>query len=121
MRHIAALIIVILGSISLSAQNSVEELPTEHSAAVADYLLANKEVRCRPQHRFSPDYMKLITEELGKGFERRYAVGDFNGDKVEDFAMLFPREGKPEASGATSEEPSTDFPLRLVVFNGEPR
>lgn len=120
MRHIAALIIVILGSISLSAQVSVEELPTEHPAAVADYLLANKDVRFRPQHRFSPDYLKFITEELGKGFKMSYAVGDFNGDKVEDFAMLLLRDGEPEATGATSEEHSMELPLRLVVFNGEP-
>lgn len=120
MRNIAALIIIILGCTSLSAQRSVEELPKEHSAAVADYLLANKDVRFRPQHRFSPDYLKFITEELGKGFKLSYAVGDFNGDKIEDFAMLLLRDGEPEASGATSEEHSTDFPLRLVVFNGEP-
>ena len=111
---------VLLGSITLSAQSSIEELPKGHAIAVADYLAANKDVRFRPHHRFSADYLKFITEEFGKGFKLSYAVGDFNGDKVEDFAMLFLRDGEPEASGATSEEHSTDYPLRLVVFNGEP-
>ena len=112
MRFLASLVMVLLGSITLSAQSSIEELPKGHAIAVADYLAANKDVRFRQQHRFSADYQKFITEELGKGFRLSYAAGDFNGDKVEDFAILFLRDGEPEASGATSEEHSTDFPLR---------
>ncbi len=119
MKYIAVLAIVLSGCISPSAQSSVDELPKEHAAAVTDYLAANNDVRFRPQHRFSPDYLKFITEELGKGFKLSYAAGDFNGDKVGDFAMLFLREGDAEASGATSEEHSMDYPLRLVVFNAE--
>lgn len=120
MRSVVSLALILFASISVLAQSSVEELPTEHAAAVADYLAANKAVTFRPQHGFSADYLKFITEELGKGFKMSYAAGDFNGDKVGDFAMLFLRDGKPEPSGATSEEHAMDHPLRLVVFNGEP-
>jgi len=119
MRSIISLILILSASISVFAQRSVEDLPKEHAAAVADYLSANKAVKFRPQHGFSADYLEFITEELGKGFKMSYAAGDFNGDKAGDFAMLFLRDGKPESSGATSEEHSTDYPLRLVVFNGE--
>jgi hypothetical protein len=120
MRTVVCLTLILFSSVSIFAQRSVEKLPKEHAAAVADYLSANKTVKFRPQHGFSADFLEFITEGLGKGFKMSYAAGDFNGDKVGDFAMLLLRDGKPEPSGATSEEHSTDYPLRLVVFNGEP-
>ena len=101
-------------------QKSVSELAPGHAAALENYLSANKTLTFRQEHNLSDEYLKSVHEWFGKRFKPNYAVGDFNRDKITDFAVLVYREGKSEPSGASGEnnEHTPDYPLRLVVFNG---
>ncbi len=100
------------------AQKSVSDLAPEHAAALESYMSANKNLKFRPQSNLSDDYLKFVHESMGKGFKPNYAVGDFNRDKISDFAVLLYREGKPVPTGASGGEHTPDHPIRLVVFNG---
>jgi hypothetical protein len=62
-----------------------------------------------------------MRETLGRTFRPNYVVADLNGDRVEDFAVLLQRAGKPTnqaPSEHSSKEHFPDYPLTLVVFNG---
>lgn len=116
-------------SIGVFAQKSVSELAPAHAAALEKYLSANKDRLFRQEYVLDDDYLSQIRRDWGFGakFKPNYAVADFNGDKVVDFAVLLQREGKEEWSPdiplneRVLNEHNPDFPLTLVVFNGSRR
>lgn len=114
------LIAIFVFGFSVSGQKSVSEFAPSHAAALERYLSENKALTFRQEHNLSDEYLKYVHESFGKRFKPSYAVGDFNRDKMQDFAVLLYREGKSEPSGASGEnnEHTPDYPLRLVVFNG---
>jgi len=122
MKTLPAFVIFCLASTAMG-QKSATELAPAHAAALETYLSANKTLTFRQEHNLSDEYLKSVHEWFGKRFKPNYAVGDFNRDKIRDFAVLLYREGKSEPSGASGEnnEHTPDYPLRLVVFNGEKR
>ncbi|MBS1769347.1 MAG: hypothetical protein JSS77_06770 [Acidobacteria bacterium] len=110
-------------AVSVTAQNSVSDLAANHATALENYLSTNKTLTFRQEHNLSDEYLKSVREWFGRTFKPNYAVGDFNRDKIPDFAVLLYREGKPEPNVESNEisEHTPDYPLRLVVFNGENR
>ncbi|CAN5271350.1 hypothetical protein BH20ACI2_BH20ACI2_16360 [soil metagenome] len=110
-------------ALTVTGQKSVSDLATNHAAALESYLSANKTLTFRQDHNLSDEYLNSVHEWFGKRFKPNYAVGDFNRDKIGDFALLLYREGKSEPSGASGEnnEHTPDYPHRLVVFNGSKR
>lgn len=112
-------VLLVFLAMTVSAQQSVSDLAPAHAAALERYMSANKELTFRQTHNLSDEYLKSVREWMGKGFKPNYAVGDFNRDKRTDFAVLLYRKGEPVTNdGIESEEHQTDYPLRLVVFNG---
>lgn len=112
------LLLLAVGS-EVFAQRSISDLAPAHARALERYLSANKIVSFRSDDNVSNEYLKTMSEGMGKGFKPSYAVGDFNRDKQTDFAVLLYREGKAVVNeGVGSEEHRTDRPMRLVVFNG---
>ena len=115
------------------AQNSVSDLLTKHAAALEPYLSENKNHYFRQEDNLDDDYLSLIRKDWGFGakFKPNYAVADFNGDRITDFAILLSREGKEEWSPELSaeervhDEHNPDYPLTLVVcghcFRGNPQ
>lgn len=98
-----------------SAQRSVDELLPAHAAALESYMSANKALVFRQEYNLDDEYLKWLRESFGNGFKPSYAVGDFNHDKIKDFAVLLYRENEPtELSPADHPQQA----LRLVVFNG---
>jgi len=101
------------------AQRSVSELSATHAASLERYMSENKNLKFRHEQNLDNDYLQSMRETFGKNFKPNYAVADFNRDKIKDFAVLLYREGKAVPNrGITSKEHATDYPLRLVVFNG---
>ena len=121
--RVLPLLVVVCLAITVSGQKSVSQLAANHAAELEKYLSANKTLTFRQEHNLSDEYLKSVNEWFGKGFKPNYAVGDFNRDKIGDFAVLLYREGKSEPSSASGEnnEHTPDYPLRLVVFNGTKR
>jgi hypothetical protein len=104
------------------AQTSASDLQPSHAAALERYLTANQNLAFRQEYNLDDEYLKSVHEWFSKSFKPNYAVGDFNRDRVKDFAVLLYRDGKCEPNeGITSEQHKEDCPLRLVVFNGQTR
>jgi hypothetical protein len=119
MRTVLVLLILASCFVGAKAQTSVSDLAPAHAAALEQYMSVNKDLTFRQTHNLSDEYLKLVREWMGKRFQPNYAVGDFNRDKRTDFAVLLYRKGEPVANdGIESEEHKSDYPLRLVVFNG---
>lgn len=114
-------VILFLSSITIG-QNSINDLADNHQEHLAKFLKANPTYSFRSQNNLADDYLKNVAEWFGKSLTPNYATGDFNGDKVEDFAVLLKRAGKPsykyspKKSGV--DEHSPDFPISLIIFNG---
>jgi hypothetical protein len=112
--------ILLIVSASVIGQASVRDLNPSHAAAVETYLSENKQKRFRADV-VDDDYLKSMRESFGKNFIPDYVAADFNGDRINDFAVLLQREGEPtnQAPGENaSKEHFPDYPLTLVVFNG---
>jgi hypothetical protein len=117
-RNVTHLCLVFALVAPLFAQRSIEDLDPNHAETLRRYLATHKNVSFRAESVLSEKYLSSIRETMGSSFRPNYAVGDFNGDKRKDFALLLNRDGRRVASGATSVEHKWDHPLRLVVFNG---
>lgn len=111
-------------TMTVNGQKSVLDLKPSHAVALERYLSSNKGLTFRQEYNLDDDYMKDVRKWMGRNFKPNYAVGDFNRDRIQDFAVLLYRPGKPEYIGAEGEgdpvtEHNPDYPLRLVVFNGQ--
>ena len=100
------------------SQKAVADLKPSHAAALEQFLSKNKEYQFLSSKVIDAEYMKFIRESFGKTFEPYYQVADFNRDKITDFAIILSRKGVRKESGATSEEHKYDYPLAVVIFNG---
>ena len=122
MRTLLALSCVLLfGLASAFGQASIRDLSPSHAAALETYLSKNKQNSFRSENDVDREYVKYMRENFGRNFKPNYVAGDFNGDRVVDFAVLLQRTGKPtgEAPGENaSKDHFPDYPLTLVVFNG---
>lgn len=122
-RTTTTLFAVLVFATGVFAQTSVDDLRPAHAAALRAYLSSNTDLKFRQENNLGDEYLKDVRKGMGKKFLPNYAVGDFNRDKILDFAVLLYRDGKPEFTGPdgkeeTVSEHNPDFPLRLVVFNG---
>jgi hypothetical protein len=117
--------IIILILVSASAafgQKSVTSLKPAHAAALNNFLPAHKTLSFMSEAAIEtaePGYMKSVYKSFGKGFTPYYAVGDFNKDGIEDFGVILSREGTPKKNEGIDGGLGMDYPLELVVFNGD--
>lgn len=118
MKITLALLFVFILTVSCFSQKSVSDLKPPHAAALKQFLLKNKNYQFLSSKVITDEYLKYMRESFGKTFEPYYRAGDFNGDKIPDFAVIVSRSGKRKMSGATSEEHKYDYPLAVVIFNG---
>ena len=111
-------------SLSAFGQKSIADLDPQHREVLENYLRTRASMALRSETIVDREYLASMVEGLGTGLKPNYAVGDFNGDKKKDFAVLLTRAGKPRnvtPGESQSSEHFPDFPLHLVVFNGGPR
>lgn len=117
-----AVILLLAFSFSCLAQKRVAELKPKHAAALEQFLSANKSINFMSEKmidEIEPNYLKEMSKEFGKKIVPYYQFGDFNNDRIEDFAMILLRDGETKENGATSEGHAFDYPLLIVIFNGQ--
>ena len=119
MKYLFSLLCVFVFSIFCFSQNTVVDLKPPHAAALEEFLSKNKDYQFLSSKVIDAEYFKFIRESFGKTFEPYYRIADFNNDRVTDFAMILSRKGEKKESGATSEEHKYDYPLAVVIFNGD--
>jgi hypothetical protein len=105
-------------SVQCFGQKTIADLKPSHATALRQFLSKNKDYRFLSTKVISAGYMKFMRESMGKTFEPYYQTADFNRDKIADFAVILSRKGERRKSGATSEEHKYDYPLAVVIFNG---
>ena len=118
---VAILCVLLVASGSVFGQASVRDLSPSHATELETYLSKNKQNTFRSENIVDDDYLKYMRESLGAKLTPNYVVGDFNGDRIKDFAVLLNRDGTPTnlpTSANASKEHFPDHPLTLVVFNG---
>ena len=122
LKRITPIIVIWLASLLITssafAQKSVSGLLPVHAAALEQYLSANKDLTFRQEYNLDDEYLKSVHEWMGKTFKPNYAAGDFNRDRIKDFAVLLYRKGACVENDLAPEQHNRDCPLRLVVFNG---
>lgn len=118
MKILFLFICVFVLSIVAFGQKTVSDLKLSHAIALEEFLSENKEYQFLSSKVIDAEYFKFIRESFGKTFEPYYQVADFNNDKIIDFAMILSRKGERKETDATSEEHKYDYPLAIVIFNG---
>jgi len=118
MKLILSSLCIFILSVLCFGQKAVADLKPSHATALEQFLSKNKEYQFLSSKVIDAEYMKFIRESFGKIFEPYYQVADFNRDKIADFAIILSRKGERKESGATSEEHKYDYPLAVVIFNG---
>ena len=118
------LLLILFLSPSAFGQRSIADLEPQHREALKYYLKTRASMSLRLESVLDREYLASMIQFLGAGLKPNYAVGDFNGDKRRDFAVLLTRPGRqrnlPTGEEGHSSEHFPDYPLHLVVFNGAP-
>jgi hypothetical protein len=100
-------------------QKSVGDLRPAHAAALQKYFVENRDRHFLPEHQIDNEDLKFMRETFGKSFHPYYATGDFNGDRLQDFAVIVSRAGSPKFEDPDDPDPrKADHNLSVVVFNG---
>lgn len=106
-------------AVSVLGQKSVDALRPKHAAELQNYLVTHEGEGFLQEHAVDDDTLADMREYFRKSFMPYYLTGDFNRDKVQDFAVLLTRAGKPVfATTEEAEARKDDQNLILVVFNG---
>jgi len=116
-----ALTIIPLAAIGNTAQKIPVQnthLAPEHLAALKPYLTQNRNLRVAEIADF-PDWNVAKADILAIYSNRHpyYAVGDFNGDKRTDFAVVLIDRLTP-AMPRNASQPERFYNASVVVFNG---
>ena len=111
-------VILFLMSVSLG-QKRVADLDTKHAAAHEVFLSSNKDYGFLSENVLDSEYLKDM-RKFFKGIKPYYFVGDCNGDRIDDFALILSRKGNRKDNGeGLSESHRYDYPLAVIIFNGD--
>ncbi len=103
--------------IQVFPQKTVKNLLPSHAEALIKFRSTH------PDHNFlselSMDSERLADMKKNKILNPYYLVGDFNQDKIQDFALILGRKGRPKFDNPEEAEArAEDQNLSVVVFNG---
>lgn len=90
-----AILLLLVLTVATAAQVLIDDLKPEHKAALQNYLDASPRLSFRSENGLPADYRRELGTWFEGAFKINYAVGDFNKDRREDFAVLLSLEGKP--------------------------
>ncbi len=117
-RIFLALLLLTLFSISGLAQKSVSDLPPAQSKALQEYLTNNPELKFLSEKSYDPEYLKVMREDFGQNFTPFYRQGDFNYDRVPDFAVILEKNIPPKKETGLAETHQLQYTVVIVIFNG---
>lgn len=105
---VAVILCGITGAVTAQTVDLVSHLRPQHKVAVEQWLSSRKfALRVATVADCSnKEGLAATREQRGKGYHPYYAVGDFNGDRKEDFAIALVNPGKSKEQFA------------IAIFNG---
>ncbi|MBA3632919.1 MAG: hypothetical protein H0W58_08955 [Acidobacteria bacterium] len=98
----------ITGAVKAQQKDVASHLSLEHREVVQQWLASSKlALRVATiADNSNKEGLAITRKERGKGYHPYYAVGDFNGDRKQDFAIALINERKRKA------------PFAIAIFNG---
>ncbi|MFN2509968.1 MAG: hypothetical protein ABR568_00840 [Pyrinomonadaceae bacterium] len=104
------IVFLLCGTIAVMAQqkNTASHLQPPHSEAVKQWLTSNKLALrvATVADNSNKEGLAITRKERGKSYHPYYEVGDFNGDRKQDFAIALISERKRKE------------PFAIAIFNG---
>ena len=99
MKPILSLMCIFILSLMCFGQKTVADLQSKHAIALEDFLSKNKNYGFLSEKVISEDNLKEMRKYNGKNLQPFYRVGDFNRDRVTDFALILSRKGEAKFLG----------------------
>lgn len=119
MKFYISILITLVLAFPAFAQKTVKDLKPAHAIALENFLSKNKTYSFLSEKSLDAEYLAEVRKWFGKTLNPYYHVGDFNHDKITDFALILSRKGEPkEDKGVTSEPHKYVYPLAIIIFNG---
>ncbi len=113
------ILFVLVFALCAFGQKTVSDLKPTHAIALEDFLSKNKNFGFLSERAFDEETLKEFRKDFGESTKPYYRVGDFNNDRVTDFALILSRKGKTtKASGSEGTPYEFDHTLSIVIFNG---
>ena len=94
------------GTANAQREDTASYLRPEHREIVEHWLARRPGLRLATDGDTNQDGLAQTRKEKGKNYHPYYAVGDFNGDGKEDFAVAFKKKRKSK------------LPFTVAIFNG---
>ncbi len=116
---LTALLLMFL-SCDAHAQKSISDLPPAHASALQQFLSKNNGLAFLSEDAYDQSILKDIRKHFGARLKPTYRSGDFNRDKVQDFAVILLKEGSPPQDQGSGIAESHRYlrDLTVVIFNG---
>ena len=99
-------------------QKTMSEIQPKHKAALTEFLTEYKDYRFLSENRYDKKYLAFMRELFGASLKPSYRVGDFNHDKIEDFAVIVIKDEAPVKYDLTAEPHNLEYKIAVVIFNG---
>ena len=114
-----SMLLVLILVCSAFGQKTVADLQKSHAVALEEFLSANKTYGFMSENfinkDFGDDYLPDMRKWFKKPLKPYYIVGDFNKDKITDFALILSRKVPPKKS---EDGEYFIYSLTVVIFNG---
>lgn len=118
MKLILYLLCVFISPVLCFAQKSVSDLQPKHAIVLEEFLSKNKNYGFLSEKAFDVETLKYLRKDFGAKITPYYKVGDFNNDKIVDFALVLSRKGTITENEGSDEPYKYNQPLAIVIFNG---
>ncbi|HNG61757.1 MAG TPA: hypothetical protein PKZ52_18190, partial [Cellvibrionaceae bacterium] len=98
-----------LSAVHIQAGEIPSFIKTEHIASLKSYLIARPNLILMPESACTCDTSLAQLRKEIPNFQPYYAIGDFNRDKIDDFAIALSDTNKPSGTEPT---------MTVVIFHG---
>jgi hypothetical protein len=114
-----SIIFILAFGLSAFGQKTVADLQPSHAIALEKFLSANKSFGFMSENfidkNFGEKYLADMRKYFKKPLKPYYIVGDFNKDKITDFALILTREIPPKKA---EDGDYFIYSLTVAIFNG---
>jgi hypothetical protein len=112
---------ILLFSVGSHAQRSLANLNPAHAASLEKFIRQRSHLTFLSEKEIDQQTLKDMRKNFGARLTPFYRVGDFNGDRLQDFAVILATVGAPPDDQGPGLAQTHRFrhQLSVVIFNGQ--